>query len=69
MNLAFTLFCVIITFGLSRSTIVQTQYGPIEGAIKTTEAGTEYHSFQKIPFASPPLGTLKFRVKLKKLVP
>ena len=44
--------------------IIPTQYGPVQGIIKTTETGRTYYSFQGIPFAAPPDGPLRFKVRL-----
>lgn len=42
-------------------TIVDTEYGPVEGIRKMTFAGRDYVSFQGIPYMKPPLGKLRFR--------
>lgn len=41
---------------------VTTKTGPIEGIEKKTRLGTDYISFQKIPYAKPPVGHLRFKV-------
>jgi hypothetical protein len=47
------------------SIVVQTQHGPVEGTIKTTDLGRNYFHFMGIPYARPPVGSLMFRVSLK----
>jgi hypothetical protein len=44
--------------------VVQTQHGPVEGTIKTTDLGKNYFHFMGIPYARPPVGSLMFRVSL-----
>ena len=46
-----------------RAQIVNTKYGPVQGAIRTTETGKGYFSFQGIPYAKPPVDKLRFRVR------
>lgn len=42
--------------------IADTSYGKVKGKIMTSCLGTKYYSFQKIPYAKPPIGELRFRV-------
>jgi cholinesterase len=39
---------------------VQTQYGPINGCIKTSVLGRDYFNFQAIPYMKQPIGKLRF---------
>lgn len=55
---------VILFMSLSQSTIINTEHGPVLGAIRETETGRTYHSFQGIPYAQPPDGPLRFRVSI-----
>lgn len=41
--------------------IVVTRYGPIRGIQKTAATGVDYLSFQRIPYAKPPVGELRFK--------
>ncbi|XP_031622223.1 esterase FE4-like [Contarinia nasturtii] len=42
--------------------IVQTNKGPVQGEIlKTISNGQRYYSFRGIPYASPPVGSLRFK--------
>lgn len=41
--------------------IVQSEYGPIRGVYKESALGTNYVSFQSIPYMKAPLGKLRFR--------
>lgn len=44
--------------------VVQTTTGPVKGIIKKTVwHGIPYHAFFGIPYAKPPLGALRFKVK------
>lgn len=45
--------------------VVQTNYGPVQGALNVTLFDNKrYYSFRGIPFAKPPLGQLRFKVML-----
>lgn len=44
--------------------IVNTSSGPILGTTKTSILNDVYHSFQKIPYAEPPINELRFRVNI-----
>lgn len=41
--------------------ITPTKYGPVRGIHKTSCLGTDYISFQAIPYMKAPLGLLRFR--------
>lgn len=41
--------------------VIQTKDGPIFGFIEKTEDGTRY-KFKGIPYAKPPIGSLRFLV-------
>lgn len=36
--------------------------GVVLGKLLTTHKNTEFHAFQDIPYAQPPIGTLRFKV-------
>jgi carboxylesterase type B len=38
--------------------------GDLRGKKVTAKAGTTYYSFQGIPYCKPPVGPLRFKVKL-----
>ena len=66
--------CVIFLLGIIAKTesaftnIIQTTQGPIRGEILTTSRrGIKYASFKGIPFAEPPIGTLRFMVYIFKI--
>lgn len=44
--------------------IVTIKLGQLKGKIGQDANGNNYYSFQGIPYAKPPLGNLRFRVKL-----
>lgn len=46
---------------------VDTQYGTIEGYFMKTVGGRDIYAFEGIPFAEPPVGSLRFEVNEKKL--
>ena len=48
------------------SPLVVTPLGSIRGVKGTTEAGTKFLKFTKVPFAEPPLGYLRLRKPVKK---
>lgn len=41
--------------------VVKTKLGPVRGEKRNTIWGGTYYSFEKIPFAKPPLGELRFK--------
>jgi cholinesterase len=41
--------------------IIMTVHGPVMGVKKTSALGIDYYNFQKIPYAKPPIGDLKFK--------
>uniref|UniRef100_A0A1I8JUG0 Carboxylic ester hydrolase n=1 Tax=Anopheles funestus TaxID=62324 RepID=A0A1I8JUG0_ANOFN len=45
----------------SEDLIVNTGYGPVQGASRTALYGNGYVSFQGIPYAKPPVGELRFK--------
>lgn len=47
-----------------RDLIVETRVGKLRGKKETACNGTEYFSFNGIPYAKPPVGELRFRVSI-----
>ncbi|XP_037945476.1 esterase B1 [Teleopsis dalmanni] len=45
----------------SEKTIVSTIYGPVKGVKRKSIYGQSYFSFEKIPFAKPPVGELRYK--------
>lgn len=43
--------------------IVTVKQGKLKGRIGTDYDGRRYYSFQGIPYAKPPVGKLRFRVR------
>lgn len=43
--------------------IVRTEYGRVMGATLTSRDGKDYYAFNKIPYAKPPCGNLRFQVR------
>lgn len=48
--------------GVIDECLVQTTYGPVHGAKRTSFLGAKFFSFQSIPYAKPPIGELRFKV-------
>jgi hypothetical protein len=50
-------FLIVLSFlfGCQSQLVVQTQYGPILGAQRTSALNRQYFSFQKIPYMRPPV--------------
>jgi hypothetical protein len=44
--------------------LVNTTLGKVEGVWHTSEKGVKYAAFMGIPYAKPPIGKLRFEVKL-----
>lgn len=42
--------------------IAETEYGRVRGVVTTSALDTEYISFFGIPYATPPIGELRFKV-------
>lgn len=49
-----------IEIEMSLNPIVSTSNGPVQGIQKKSSLGYDYYSFQKIPYAKPPVGELRF---------
>jgi len=44
--------------------VVETESGPVSGKLSKTWKGRTIYSFQGIPYATPPVGKLRFQVRL-----
>merc|ERR1719210_1546797 len=53
------LFSVLV-LGQDENLLVQTADGPVLGGLRHTNKRVQYRSFQGLPFAAPPTGTLRF---------
>lgn len=42
--------------------IVRVAQGALQGRVANAPSGKAYYSFQGIPYAKPPLGSLRFKV-------
>lgn len=49
--------------------IADTEYGQVRGAKVISEVGIPYWRFLGIPYAKPPVGELRFQVKIHFLLP
>lgn len=45
---------------MTSNPIVSTTYGPVQGIQKKSSLCDAYYSFQKIPYAKPPVGEFRF---------
>lgn len=64
-GITLSIFFSVLTLNnadIQRTSVVQTNSGPVQGAALTTVwNGIEYSSFKGIPYASPPIGNRRFR--------
>lgn len=44
--------------------IVKVNEGELAGTIKVNINGGQFHSFQGVPYAKPPIGNLRFKVHM-----
>ena len=57
---SYTIFCLIFSvISSSDDVVVETNLGPVAGSLRTTASGQLYHSFQGLPYAAPPVGSLR----------
>lgn len=63
-NLNVFLFCVIGIFrGFSLEYVTKTtKYGKVRGSVETIYSGKQIERFLGVPYASPPLNSLRFEV-------
>ncbi|KAJ8925574.1 hypothetical protein NQ315_009414 [Exocentrus adspersus] len=62
LNSFFLLFSGSCATLVSDDPIVSLPYGQVRGRIAVTESdGTTFYSFQEVPYAAPPLGSLRFQ--------
>ena len=59
MFLIFTCILLHLSYGHSDTNIVETTLGPVQGSLRVTSNGHEYFSYQGLPFAAPPVGSLR----------
>lgn len=61
-------FVVVALGGVAakEAPIVDSEGGRVSGILEETVNGREFYSFYGIPFAKPPLGSLRFKVSRKK---
>lgn len=48
--------------GMPETVTVSVAQGDLKGRRATTKSGLQYYSFQGIPYAKPPKGSLRFKV-------
>lgn len=54
------------SYAVTLTDIIETDKGPVQGEILTTvqDSSIKYSSFRGIPFAKPPIGELRFQVRV-----
>lgn len=52
-----------VTVKMAEEPVVTVQQGKLKGKTGTDYCGGKYFSFQGIPYAKPPLGELRFKVR------
>lgn len=64
--LAFISLCAIFGAGdtASEHLLISDKLGWLLGVQETSEAGTPYYAFRGIPYAAPPVGDLRFKVRI-----
>lgn len=53
---------LLILFVDTKGQIVETNYGKLQGVMRQSRNGRNFHFFGKIPFAKPPVQNLRFEV-------
>ena len=48
------------------SPVVRVEEGELQGKLVNSPSGKAFYSFQGIPYAKPPIGSLRFRVSIAK---
>lgn len=46
---------------MKKFSVVETEYGPVKGVLKSSDLGRDYFSFNAIPYMKAPIGKLRFR--------
>lgn len=54
--------------GENESTTITIQQGTLTGKIQQSRNGSKYFAFLSIPYAKPPVGELRFKVKRKNYI-
>lgn len=52
---------LILLIKVASSEILELDVGRIQGSVLTIRTGENFHAFRRIPYAEPPIGTLRFR--------
>lgn len=65
MKLLFLFLSFLATLGWTLEDVprVKTPLGAIKGYYKISENGRQYEAYEGIPYALPPIGKFRFRVK------
>lgn len=65
MKLLFLFLSSLATLGWTLEDVprVKTPLGAIKGYYKISENGRQYEAYEGIPYALPPIGKFRFRVK------
>lgn len=62
MDLLFGNITLILGLVFGTRDVLQIYPGQIKGSILKSRDGREFHGFQGIPYAEPPVGNLRFKV-------
>ena len=48
--------------------VVSVEEGQLQGKVVSSPTGKAFYSFQGIPYAKPPLGSLRFKVRITLII-
>lgn len=71
-SLLFVLIANYLKFSVTKAAVPEVcidQLGCIEGVYATGNDGQLYEAFYGIPFAKPPIGALRFKVRKHRIIP
>ncbi|XP_049855586.1 venom carboxylesterase-6-like [Schistocerca gregaria] len=60
-RLAWFLFSVVASAVVAQDVLVTVEQGVLKGSVVTSKLGTPYAAFRGVPYATPPLGELRFQ--------
>ena len=63
LQLAIFLFLFLVSSTAASPSVLQTPLGRIQGYTDVALNGRQFYAFTKVPFAVPPLGDLRFKVR------
>ena len=63
--LCFIVLTTATSSSLATDALVNTKFGAVKGFVEKAVNGREFFSFKGIPFAEPPVGKLRFKVRIR----